>query len=116
MVAAKDVGDAMTLLQSLADSTFDNSHLVLTACMRLQTVNEARLKELGYKHRPAVMITIEERAKGLYALKNSKGLASKLYTFKNNIVPSIIQPRKSQVVDEQSNRDKTFAIWLHHST
>jgi hypothetical protein len=32
-VTTKDAGDAVTLLQSSAGSTFDSSHLVLTACM-----------------------------------------------------------------------------------
>ncbi|KAL8166791.1 hypothetical protein V2J09_008290 [Rumex salicifolius] len=105
LVTAKDAGDAVTLLQSLAGSTFDSSQLVLTACMGFQNVNEARLKELGDKHRPAVMVAIEERSKGLYALKNSKGLASKLYTFKSNAVSSIIQPHKSKIADEHSNGD-----------
>ncbi|XP_020208211.2 carabin-like [Cajanus cajan] len=43
LVTTKDAGDAVTLLQSLAGSTFDSSQLVLTACMGYQNINETRL-------------------------------------------------------------------------
>ncbi|KAJ8564919.1 hypothetical protein K7X08_001379 [Anisodus acutangulus] len=65
LVTTKDAGDAVTLLQSLAGSTFDSSQLVLTACMGYQNVNEARLEELRNEHRPAVKAAVEERFKGL---------------------------------------------------
>jgi anthranilate/para-aminobenzoate synthase component II len=41
LVTTKDAGDAVTLLQSLAGSTFDSSQLVLTACMGYQAIGEA---------------------------------------------------------------------------
>ncbi|KAK1421256.1 hypothetical protein QVD17_23448 [Tagetes erecta] len=84
LVTTKDAGDAITLLQSLAGSTFDSSQLVLTACMGYQNVNEERLQELRNKHRPAVQAALEERSKGLNMLRDSQGLASKLYGFKEN--------------------------------
>ncbi|CAL5210324.1 unnamed protein product [Lathyrus oleraceus] len=79
LVTTKDAGDAVTLLQSLAGSTFDSSQLVLTACMGYQNINEVRLQQLRNKHRPAVIAAIEERSKGLKALRDAKGLASKLF-------------------------------------
>ncbi|KAK3023923.1 hypothetical protein RJ639_043466 [Escallonia herrerae] len=82
LVTTKDAGDAVTLLQALAGSTFDSSQLVLTACMGYQNVNEARLQELRNKHRPTVKAAVEERLKGLRVLRDSHGLASKLYGFK----------------------------------
>ncbi|XP_011011811.1 PREDICTED: TBC1 domain family member 8B [Populus euphratica] len=84
LVTTKDAGDAVTLLQSLAGSTFDSSQLVLTACMGYQNVNETRLQELRNKHRQAVIIMVEERTKGLQALRDSQGLATKLYNFKHD--------------------------------
>ncbi|KAI3705176.1 hypothetical protein L1987_75410 [Smallanthus sonchifolius] len=84
LVTTKDAGDAVTLLQSLAGSTFDSSQLVLTACMGYQNVNEERLQELRNKHRPAVEAALEERSKGLSMWRDSQGLASKLYGFKEN--------------------------------
>ncbi|KAG5128745.1 hypothetical protein JHK82_029580 [Glycine max] len=78
LVTTKDAGDAVTLLQSLAGSTFDSSQLVLTACMGYQNINETRLQQLRNKHRPAVIASVEERSKGLKAWKDSQGLASKL--------------------------------------
>ncbi|XP_019053603.1 PREDICTED: ecotropic viral integration site 5 protein homolog isoform X2 [Nelumbo nucifera] len=87
LVRTKDAGDAVTLMQSLVGSTFDSSQLVFTACMGYQVVNEARLQELREKHRPAVIAAIEERSKGLGVWKDSRGLASKLYSFKHEPGP-----------------------------
>jgi len=47
-------------------------------------VTEARLKELREKHLPSVLDVIEERSKKGRAWKDSKGLASKLYSFKHD--------------------------------
>ncbi|KAL0358693.1 UNVERIFIED_CONTAM: TBC1 domain family member 9B [Sesamum angustifolium] len=82
LVTTKDAGDAVTLLQSLAGSTFDSSQLVLTACMGYQNVNEKRLQELRNKHRPDVKAALEERSKGFRVWRDSQVLASKLYNFK----------------------------------
>ncbi|XP_023005911.1 ecotropic viral integration site 5 protein homolog isoform X2 [Cucurbita maxima] len=84
LTTTKDAGDAITLLQSLAGSTFDSSQLVLTACMGFLTVTEVRLVELRTKLRPSVLVVIEERTKKGRVWKDSKGLASKLYSFKHD--------------------------------
>ncbi|KAH9735569.1 Rab-GAP TBC domain-containing protein [Citrus sinensis] len=84
LVTTKDAGDAITLLQSLAGSTFDSSQLVFTACMGYLTVTEARLQELREKHRPAVLLVVEERSKGGRVWKDPNGLATKLYSFKHD--------------------------------
>lgn len=104
LVTSKDAGDAVTLLQSLAGSTFDSSQLVLTACMGYQNVNEARLQELRSKHRPAVISALEERSKGLRAWRDSQGLASKLYGFKHDPKSMIIEANKTErSADTQAN-------------
>ncbi|XP_071708062.1 uncharacterized protein [Rutidosis leptorrhynchoides] len=101
LVTTKDAGDAVTLLQSLAGSTFDSSQLVLTACMGYQNVNEDRLQELRNKYRPAVEAAIEERSKGL-----NKGLASKLYGLNENKTENITtNGGLSRVNSESSNTD-----------
>ncbi|CAM0882944.1 unnamed protein product [Alopecurus aequalis] len=89
LVTTKDAGDAVTLLQSLAGSTFDSSQLVLTACMGYQAVDEARLQDLRNKHRPTVLSSMENRANGLRAWRNTNGLASKLYNFKRDAEPLV---------------------------
>ncbi|KAM1141204.1 hypothetical protein ACFX19_041901 [Malus domestica] len=104
LVTTKDAGDAVTLLQSLAGSTFDSSQLVLTACMGYQNVNETRLQELRNKHRPAVIVAIEERSRGLRAWKDSQGLASKLYNFKQDPKSLIIETKKAER-NTQTNGD-----------
>ncbi|KAK4834469.1 hypothetical protein QYF36_023325 [Acer negundo] len=83
LITTKDAGDAITLFQSLTGSTFDSSQLVFTACMGYLGVTEARLQELREKHRPAVQVVVEESSKGGQVRKDSKGLASKLYSFKH---------------------------------
>ncbi|XP_023904016.1 uncharacterized protein LOC112015812 isoform X1 [Quercus suber] len=104
LVTTKDAGDAVTLLQSLAGSTFDSSQLVLTACMGYQNVNETRLQELRTKHRSAVIAAVEERSKGLRAWRDSKGLASKLYGFKHDPKSMILETNKTeQLTDAQTN-------------
>ncbi|CAN6581116.1 unnamed protein product [Malus baccata var. baccata] len=107
LVTTKDAGDAITLLQSLAGSTFDSSQLVLTACMGFLAATESRLKELRDKHRPAVLAIVEERFKQGQAWKDSKGLASKLYSFKCD--PSIIEekgPTEEGSTDRDVSRSK----------
>ncbi|PKU76519.1 hypothetical protein MA16_Dca001123 [Dendrobium catenatum] len=91
LVTTKDAGDGVTLLQSLAGSTFDSSQLVLTACMGYQAINETRLLELRKKHRPTVIAALEERAKGLNTWRDSQGLASKFYGFKRDtgLLPTV---------------------------
>lgn len=84
LVTTKDAGDAVTLLQSLAGSTFDSSQLVLTACMGYQAIDEIKLQQLRDKHRPSIIAAMEERSRGLHAWKDSKGLATKLYGFKHD--------------------------------
>ncbi|XP_022745809.1 ecotropic viral integration site 5 protein homolog [Durio zibethinus] len=106
LVTTKDAGDAVTLLQSLAGSTFDSSQLVLTACMGYQNVNEKRLHELRGKHRSAVIVAVEERSKGLQAWRDSQGLASKLYSFKRDPKSMLVETNKTgRLVDSKTNGD-----------
>ncbi|KAL4323423.1 hypothetical protein GQ457_11G009060 [Hibiscus cannabinus] len=79
LLTTKDAGDAVTLLKSLASSTFDSSQLVLTACMGYQNVNEQALCELREKHRSVVKDAVDERVRGLQIWRKSQGLTSKLY-------------------------------------
>ncbi|XVF75461.1 hypothetical protein PTKIN_Ptkin13bG0190300 [Pterospermum kingtungense] len=106
LVTTKDAGDAVTLLQSLAGSTFDSSQLVLTACMGYQNVNEKRLHELREKHRSAVIAAVEERSKGVQAWRDSQGLASKLYGFKHDPKSMLMESNKTgRLIDSQTNGD-----------
>ncbi|WOL04376.1 TBC1 domain family member 8B-like [Canna indica] len=109
IVTTKDAGDAVTLLQSLAGSTFDSSQLVLTACMGYQPVNEIRLQELRNKHRSSVISAMEERSKGLRIWRDSKGLATKLYSFKRDNVPLVSEAKtKDNVGETNTNGDMQF--------
>ncbi|KAG8085865.1 hypothetical protein GUJ93_ZPchr0010g8916 [Zizania palustris] len=108
LVTTKDAGDAVTLLQSLAGSTFDSSQLVLTARMGYQSVDETGLQQLRNKHRPFVISSMEERVKGLGAL-DTNCLASKLYNFKRDPEPLVSisnsPDQMSDVGDGDANPD-----------
>ncbi|GKV28567.1 hypothetical protein SLEP1_g37595 [Rubroshorea leprosula] len=105
LVTTKDAGDAVTLLQSLAGSTFDSSQLALTACMGYQSVNEKRLQELRDKHRPAILAAVEERSKGLQAWRDAQGLASKLYNFKHDPKSVLMERNKTEQNGELSSSE-----------
>lgn len=113
----KDAGDAIILLQTLTGSTFDSSQLVMTACMGFLTITEDRLEELRDKHRPSVLATMEERAKGSRVFKDpkAKGLATKLYSFKHD-PGSIVKESKTERqsidtfnIDERSDQSSHSA-------
>ncbi|KAI3758014.1 hypothetical protein L6452_05560 [Arctium lappa] len=112
LVTTKDAGDAITLLQSLAGSTFDSSQLVLTACMGYQNVNESRLQVLRNKHRPAVEAALEERSKGLRMWRDSQGLAAKLCGSKENKTEKTGDKTTNDVLSrmnsESSNGDELY--------
>lgn len=110
IVTTKDAADAISLLQSLAGSTFDSSQLVLTACMGFLSVTEDRLQGLREKHRPSVLATVEERSKGARVWKDPKGLATKLYSFKHNPESLIKEPRV-----EEASGDKLVGGDVSHS-
>ncbi|CAL0299571.1 unnamed protein product [Lupinus luteus] len=107
LVTTKDAGDAITLLQSLAGSTFDSSQLVFTACMGYLAVTEERLQELREKHRPSVLDVVEERARKGRVWKDSKGLASKLYSFKHDQAPLVEERKPIEGGDMVADEDKS---------
>ncbi|KAK9068487.1 hypothetical protein SSX86_012601 [Deinandra increscens subsp. villosa] len=102
---AMDAGDTIILIQSLLGSTFDSSNLVVTACISFSDVTEDRLRELRQKHRPDVIAAVEERMKGEHLKKSSKGLANKLYSFKQEREPLVRELSIKQVRDKRSDKD-----------
>ncbi|CAJ2656643.1 EVI5-like protein [Trifolium pratense] len=115
LVTTTDAGDAITLLQSLAGSTFDSSQLVLTACMGYLAVTEARLQELREKHRPSVLEVIEERSQKGRVWKDSKGLASKLYSFKKDPGPLVEERKANDEGDMVADKDVQLDLESHSS-
>nr|XP_043611945.1 rab GTPase-activating protein 1-like [Erigeron canadensis] len=86
---AIDAGDAITLLQSLVGSTFDSSNLVVNASVSFSYVTEDILQNLREKYRPDVIAAVKERTKGEHVRRSSKGLATKLYSFKKERDPPV---------------------------
>ncbi|KAK8512233.1 hypothetical protein V6N12_031958 [Hibiscus sabdariffa] len=111
LITTKDAGDAITLLQSLAGSTFDSSQLVLTACMGFLAVTDAKLQELRDKHRSSVLLDVEERAKGGRVSKDSKRLAYTRYCVKNDCGSL---PEEAKPVEDLANGDE-FKLLSHSS-
>nr|AAC28996.1 unknown protein [Arabidopsis thaliana] len=105
LVTTKDIGDAVTLLQSMTGSTFDSSQLVFTACMGYQNVHESKLQELRSKHRPAVIAAFEERLKGLQAWRDSKDTATKLHNSKQD--PNSVLASKASLSNGSLSRSES---------
>jgi hypothetical protein len=83
-MTAKDAGDAVTMLQSLASSTFDSSELVLCACVGYRCINESQLQDLRMKYRPKVLAKFSERKIDESKWHESYGplsFSSKLYNY-----------------------------------
>ncbi|XP_057801389.1 uncharacterized protein LOC131016707 isoform X1 [Salvia miltiorrhiza] len=116
LVTTKDAGDVITLLQTLTGSTFDSSQLVLTACMGFLTITEDRLQELRQKHRPSVVSTIKERAKGCKSFKDPKGLATKLYSFKHDRGPIVKENETEAGLNDNSDLGEIPSLDSHSAS
>lgn len=68
--------------------------------MGYQSVTEAKLQELQAKHRPAVIAAIDERSKELRIWRDSQGLVSKLYGFKQDPGPVLSNSQCMESLDE----------------
>ncbi|KAI5065517.1 hypothetical protein GOP47_0020212 [Adiantum capillus-veneris] len=81
ILTTRDAGDAVTMLQSLAGSTFDSSQLVLIACMGYQTVEDSLLQDLRAKSRPQVLAALSDRSleRSMWS-STRRSMASKRYT------------------------------------
>lgn len=73
--------------------------------MGYPNVNEKRLHDLREKHRSAVIAAVEERSKGLQAWRDSQGLASKLYNFKQDPKSLIMETNKTKTNGDLSHSE-----------
>ncbi|KAK6144876.1 hypothetical protein DH2020_021696 [Rehmannia glutinosa] len=69
----------------------------------LPECSRKRLQELRNKHRPAVMAALEERSKGIRVWRDSQGLASNLYSFKQDSNSMIARTGKPEETDTVTN-------------
>ncbi|KAJ7549494.1 hypothetical protein O6H91_07G056100 [Diphasiastrum complanatum] len=72
LMATRDAGDAIAVLQSMAGSTFDSSQLVFTACMGFQMIDEQKLHGLRLKHRSEVIGSLQQRSLELQLWRTSQ--------------------------------------------
>jgi hypothetical protein len=78
-------------------------------------VTEARLQELREKHRPSVLDVIEERSQKGRVWKDSKGLASKLYSFKKDPGPLVEERKTNDEGDMVADKDAQLDLESHSS-
>ncbi|CAM6049589.1 unnamed protein product [Sphagnum compactum] len=81
-----DTGDAVTMLQSMGEATFDSSQLVLAACLGFHDVHEDRLEQLRNHHRPSVLSALHERSLELHLWRSKNGVATKAGSLVEQVV------------------------------
>lgn len=84
--------------------------------MGFVAVTEVRLQNMRQKHRPEILKVVEERSKGVRAWKDSGGLASKLFSFKQDRGSSIIETdplEKDMAKSQLESRSTTFDEFLN---
>ena len=67
-----DNGAVLLMLQSMGESTFDSSQLVLSACYGFPTIDEELLQSLRDRHRPAVMAALHKRSLDMRQWRTAK--------------------------------------------
>ncbi|XP_024389545.1 uncharacterized protein [Physcomitrium patens] len=90
LLQQRDTGDAVATLQSMGETTFDSSELVLLACLGFQEFNEKLLQELRTKHRPVVLAALDERSMELNLWRSANGIGSKLDKLRTSFDRAII--------------------------
>ncbi|CAM6056598.1 unnamed protein product [Sphagnum tenellum] len=86
LMQKRDTGDAVTMLQSMGEATFDSSQLVLAACLGFHDVHEDRLEQLRNHHRPSVLSALHERSLELHLWRSKNGLATKAGSLVEQVV------------------------------
>ena len=74
--------------------------------MGFLAVTETRLQEMREKHRPSVLVVVEERSKKGQVLKDSKGVATKLYSFKHDRGSVVEEKKTTEGDDKVTDEDK----------
>jgi hypothetical protein len=86
LMQKRDTGDAVTMLQSMGEATFDSSQLVLAACLGFHDVHEDRLEQLRNHHRPSVLSALHERSLELHLWRSKNGVATKAGSLVQQVV------------------------------
>lgn len=93
LVQERDNGAVLLKLQSMGETTFDSSQLVLSACYGFPTIDEELLQSLRDRHRPAVIAALHKRS-----LDTRQWRTAKLDTTTNGSLPAVDLP--TTAVDE----------------
>lgn len=68
----RDNGAVLLKLQSMGETTFDSSQLVLSACYGFPTIDEELLQSLRDRHRPAVIAALHKRSLDMRQWRTAK--------------------------------------------
>ncbi|CAM6034669.1 unnamed protein product [Sphagnum compactum] len=97
LMLQRDTGDAVAMLQSMGEATFDSSQLVLAACLGFSDVHEDRLEQLRNQHRPSVLSALHERSLELHLWHSTNGVAAKTGSLVNQTVGRSLPLRNSMI-------------------
>ena len=75
LMQKRDNGDVLTMLQSMGETIFNSSQLVLSACLRFPNIHEGRLQELRDLHRRTVIAQMHNRSLDLRQWRTSNSAA-----------------------------------------
>ncbi|XP_002968609.2 EVI5-like protein [Selaginella moellendorffii] len=102
LLASRDAGDCISVMQTVTGATFDSSQLVLTACMGFQKIE--RLEALRTKYRPIVLATLDERAAELRLWRSSQGaLVKKLSRKLSSLNTSTKEITTAEIIAESGD-------------
>jgi hypothetical protein len=97
LMLQRDTGDAVAMLQSMGEATFDSSQLVLAACLGFSDVHEDRLEQLRNQHRPSVLSALHERSLELHLWHSTNGVAAKTGSLVDQTVGRSLPLRNSMI-------------------
>ncbi len=101
LMQKRDTGDAVTMLQSMGEATFDSSQLVLAACLGFHDFHEDHLEQLRNHHRPSVLSALHERSLELHLWRSKNGVATKAGSLVEQVVGGSL-PFRNPVISFQA--------------
>jgi len=103
LVQERDNGGVLLKLQSMGETTFDSSQLVLSACYGFPTIDKELLQSLRDRHRPAVIAALHKRS-----LDVRQWRTAKLDETTNGSLSTLDLP-KAAVEEERSTLEPQFS-------
>ncbi|KAG0504523.1 hypothetical protein KC19_N023900 [Ceratodon purpureus] len=110
LLALNDSGDVLSMLQSMGETTFDSSQLVLSACLGFQEIDEERLQRLRSRHRRTVIAEMHKRSLDIRQWRTTNATAKQAIIDATNssalVVPSTTADEERSVLEPQFSAQK----------